>query len=71
MCVCCSAVAYIQAAGASRNRYGSPRRAAASAGPAGAKRKEALTEEQLEEIKEAFNLFDTDRNGTVNCGWST
>ena len=25
-----------------------------------------LTDEQLEEIKEAFNLFDTDRSGSID-----
>lgn len=41
----------------SARRFGSPRRSA------GAGKKTELTEEQLEEIKEAFNLFDTDHSG--------
>jgi centrin-1 len=45
----------------SRQRVGSPRRAGSEK-----KRPDQLTEEQLEEIKEAFNLFDTDRSGSID-----
>lgn len=45
--------------------------AAASRRPrAGDKKKKAeLTEEQKQEIREAFDLFDTDGSGTRACGW--
>lgn len=32
----------------------------------GQKKQDTLTEEQMEEIKEAFNLFDTNHSGTVD-----
>ena len=40
--------------------FGSPRRGSAR------RDEEELTKEQLEEIKEAFNLFDTDHSGTID-----
>ncbi len=40
--------------------------AAKPASKAVSKKASDLTDEQLAEIKEAFNLFDTDRNGTID-----
>ena len=46
-----------------RGKFGSPGR-----GKAAPKRgKAALNEEQLEELREAFNLFDTDHSGAVDA----
>ena len=35
-------------------------------GRGGAKKKPGLSEEQIEEIREAFNLFDTDHSGSID-----
>ena len=34
--------------------------------PASKKKKPGLSEEQIEEIREAFNLFDTDHSGSID-----
>jgi hypothetical protein len=51
---------------AAKSGLGSPRGANSKnkAGPR--KGKQALDEEQLEELREAFNLFDTDGSGTID-----
>ncbi len=48
---------------------GSPRSSGARSGAkagAGRKGKQALDEEHVEELREAFNLFDTDGSGTID-----
>ena len=42
-------------------------RPAAGAGPGAKKKVTKLDSEQLEELKEAFNLFDTDNNGKIDA----
>eukprot|EP00499_Haloplacidia_sp_CaronLabIsolate_P007069 CAMPEP_0196781380 /NCGR_PEP_ID=MMETSP1104-20130614/9620_1 /TAXON_ID=33652 /ORGANISM="Cafeteria sp., Strain Caron Lab Isolate" /LENGTH=187 /DNA_ID=CAMNT_0042151609 /DNA_START=22 /DNA_END=585 /DNA_ORIENTATION=+ len=47
--------------GLGRSRFSSPRRGK------GKPQKKGLDPEQLEEIREAFNLFDTDGNGAIDA----
>ena len=42
------------------------RKGAPAKGRAGSKKKPGLSEEQIEEIREAFNLFDTDHSGSID-----
>jgi centrin-1 len=43
-----------------------PPRSAAPAARGGKAKKPGLSEEQIEEIREAFNLFDTDHSGSID-----
>ncbi len=51
---------------AAKSGLGSPRGANNKSKAGRGKGKQALDEEQLEELREAFNLFDTDGSGTID-----
>jgi hypothetical protein len=47
-------------------RFGGARGAGARGGRGGAPKKVGLTEEEMEEVREAFQLFDTEQKGSID-----